>query len=632
MAVYRVVFMPLERSVSVEAGTTLLEAATKANIAIDSVCGGDGICGRCKMVVRSGRVGGQATALLTHEETRQGVVLACQSTVESDLVVEIPEQTRAKEKVVVDEDAQRFRAVQPGVARREFEKSPLVDKVLLRMDPPTLDDNTADCQRIQRWVEKLTGISSMQAGLKVIRRMPAILRQGNFTVTATIGRRQGVAEIMDIEPGDTSANNVVAVVDLGTSTVEVHLLDVPSARTIGAQACFNSQAAYGREVTARMMAAEKRGPERLQELLVDDINRLIATLASQHGVNLRDITAVVCAGNTAMMHFLLALPTENIRRNPYVAVTVEPPPFRAAEVGIKINPRGLLFAVPAIGGWVGGDLTAGILATGLYEMDGIGMLMDIGTNGEIILGNKDWLMACSASVGPALEGAGVRCGMMAHHGAIERAYLDDGEIRYEVIGGGRPEGICGSGVIDLLAVLLAKGIIDRSGRFIEGSHPAVRFEHGLGRYVLASAEQSATGRELCLYQEDIDSVITAKAAVFAAAKIMLEKLGLTFADIDRLMIAGGFGSYIDLRNAVAIGLLPDIDPEKTVYVGNTSIWGAKLAALSNEARELLRRIVERTTYYDLMGTDDYVDQFKQAMFLPHTNIELFPSLLHREKT
>jgi uncharacterized 2Fe-2S/4Fe-4S cluster protein (DUF4445 family) len=405
MAPYTVVFTPFDKTVSVEAGTTLLEAAGKADISIDSVCGGDGICGRCKMIVRQGRVGGIVTSLLTREEIRQGVVLACQTTVESDLLVEIHEETRAKGKIVVDEDAQRFRAVRPWIKAREFKKSPIVSKVLLEMARPSLENNLADCQRIETLAQKLTGISSMQAGLKVIRRMPEILRRNDFTITAVIGWRRGIAELMDIEGGDTSSSNVLAAVDVGTATIVVHLVDAVTTKTIGAQACFNSQAPYGREVTGRMIAAEKHGFEHLQRLLAEDINRLIAAIAAENNVSLKDITAVVCAGNTAMMHFLLGLPTAQIRRGPYVAVSVEPPPFRAAEVGIKINPRGLLFAIPGISGWVGGDVAAGILATGLHEMDGIGMMMDVGTNGEIIVGNKDWLVAYSASAGPALEGA-----------------------------------------------------------------------------------------------------------------------------------------------------------------------------------------------------------------------------------
>ncbi|KPK48120.1 MAG: hypothetical protein AMK72_07475 [Planctomycetes bacterium SM23_25] len=627
MAEYRVTFAPFQKSVVVPAGTTLLEAAGQARITIDSVCGGDGICGRCKVIVKDGRVGGAPTALLTREEIRQGVVLACQTTVESDLLVEIPEETRAKEKLVVDRDAERFRAIRPGIKKRDFVSSPIVTKAAIKLHPPTLENNLSDCQRLQDGIRRATGIQSMQAGLKVIRRMPGILRDHDFTVTVVVGRRRGVAEIMDIEAGDTSARNILAVADVGTSTVVLHLVDPADMATVGAQACFNSQATYGREVTARMIAAEKRGAEPLQQLLVEDINGLISALAAEKGVALKDITAVVCAGNTAMMHFLLGLPTENIRRSPFSAVTVNPPPFRAAEVGIKINPRGLLFVVPGVSSWVGGDLAAGILATGLHELEGIGMLIDIGTNGEIILGNRDWLIACSASAGPALEGAGVECGMMVQAGAIEKVRLQDGEIEYEVIGGGPPAGICGSGVIDALAAFLAAGAIDRSGQFVADSHPRVRFEQGRGKFVLADRNESLNGREVSICQDDIDNVITAKAAIFAAAKILLDRLDLKPSDIDRLFVAGGFGNYIDLANAVAIGLVPDLPLSRVRYVGNTSIWGAKLAALSGEARGMLREIVGRTTYYDLLGTEDYVEQFQQARFLPHTNIELFSSVV-----
>ena len=622
---HRVSFTPIEHTVSVAAGTTLLEAAGKARITIDSACGGDGICGRCKMIVKQGKVGGDVSTVLTRDEIRRGVVLACQTTVQSDLTVEIPEATRAKEKVVIDKDAQRFRSAQPKIAERAFEKSPLVSKVFVQMAPPTLENNVADCQRLQRLVQKRTGVESLQTGLKIIRRMPGIFRENNFAVTVTVGRRRGVGEIMDIKGGDSSAKNYLAVVDTGTSTVVAHLVDVTEAKTLDAQACFNSQATYGREVTTRMIAAEKRGPEVLQRLLVEDINGLIASLAAKNNVSLKDITAVVCAGNTAMTHFLLGLPTAHIRRDPYIAVSVEPPPFRAAEVGIKINPRGLLYAVPGIGGWVGGDLTAGILVTGLYERDSLGMLIDVGTNGEIIIGNKDWLMACSASAGPALEGAGLECGMMAQEGAIEKVTLTHGDIAYEVIGGTAADGICGSGVIDLIAVLLRKGVIDRSGAFVPDSDPRLIVDNDQTRFVLVRSKDTLKGREVSLFQDDITNIVTAKAAIFAAAKIMLERLDLTFADIKQLFIAGGFGNFIDIENAVEIGLLPDLPRPNIVYVGNTSIWGAKLAGLASDARELLRNISHRTTCYDLMGTSDYVDQFKQAMFLPHTNIELFPS-------
>jgi len=441
-----------------------------------------------------------------------------------------------------------------------------------------------------------------------------------------------VAEIMDIEPGNTSEKNYIVVVDVGTSTVVAHLVDAVRSATVDAQACFNSQSVYGREVTARMIVAEKRGAEPLQQALVADINQLVSTLASRNGVRARDITAAVCSGNTTMMHFLLGLPTGNIRRAPFIAVSTDSPPFRAAEVGIKINPRGLLFTIPGIGSWVGGDLTAGILATGLHQREEVTMLIDVGTNGEIIIGNRDWLTACSASTGPALEGAGVKCGMIAEKGAVEQVYVEDGQIRCKVVGNVPPSGICGSGIIDLLAVLVDRGIVDRAGTFVEGRDPALRFRDGLGEFVLARAAHDrgadgGDGREVYVTQEDVRNIVTAKAAVFAAVKIMLDRLSLAVSDVKRIFLAGGFGSYINRRNAIRIGLLPDIPVSSIQYVGNTSIWGASLAALSAEAYDALGDIRRKTTYYDLMGSPDYVEQFRRAMFLPHTDIELFPSVV-----
>ena len=620
-----VTFSPLRRKVSVEPGTSLLEAAARADIVLGNVCGGDGICGRCKMVVKDGKVRDGASMLLTREEIQSGVVLACQTFVEGDVSVDIPEETLASERVVVDEDAQRFRALHPGITRKPYARSPLVERVFLELPPPTLESNLADAERVQEQITRLTGITSMQMGLRLIHRLPVLLRESNFAVTATVGRRGDIAEVMDVSGGDLSERNYLAVVDVGTTTVVVHLVNAVETATVDAQACFNSQSVYGREVTTRIIAAEKKGAATLQERIVEDINRLISTVASRNNVSPKDITAAVCAGNTTMLHLLLGLPARNIRRKPYIAASVAPPPFRAAELGIRINPRGLLYCVPGISSWVGGDLTAGILATGLHEREEVAMLVDIGTNGEIIVGNKDWLMACSASTGPALEGGSVSCGMIAEKGAIEKVYLEDDRLQYKVIGNVPAKGFCGSGIIDLIAVLVECGVIDRAGQFVEDRHAAVEFKHGRGRFFIARKARGAA-KDVFLTQDDIENVITAKAAIFAAMKIMLDRLSLKFSELSHVFLAGGFGSYIDRRNAIKIGLLPDLPLSRIQYVGNTSIWGAKLAALSTEAFRELHAIRKKTTYYDLLGSDDYVDQFRQAMFLPHTSIELFPSL------
>jgi len=625
MSKYHVTFIPQNRTVQVEADTSLLDAALKAEITINNLCGGDGICGRCKMIIRKGRVSSKVSAKLTREEIQQGFVIACQTPVDDNLVVEIPEEVWAKEKKIAAQEVARFRDyVETFEYEKELIPSPLVAKMYLEIDKPSLANNTADQQRVDDAIKKKLPHVSMQMGLKIIKNLPNILRENDYKITATIGLRRDIAEVMNLEGGDTTDKNFMAVVDMGTSTIVVHLVDATTMRTVDARACFNSQGVYGQEVTRRMIAAENKGVEELQKLLVNDINQLIAELADTNNLKLKDITAVICAGNTAMGHFLLGLCTKNIRRFPYVPITVSPPPLRAAEVGLKINPRGLLYSLPGISGWVGSDITAGILVTRIHEKEELSLLIDIGTNGEIVIGNRDWLVATSASAGPALEGASITCGMRAEGGAIEKVYADNGNIKYNTIDDMPPKGICGSGVIDTIAVLLREGIINRSGNFIDGISMRVGMVEGRKSFVLLDGNEMNNGRRpIYITESDIENVITAKAAIFAAMKILLRRLELSFEDIQHFYIAGAFGSYLNVNNAVTIGLIPDIDRKKVEFAGNTSIKGAKIVAFYKEALNRIEKIRENTTYYDLMGANDYVEEFRKAMFLPHTDIEIF---------
>jgi uncharacterized 2Fe-2S/4Fe-4S cluster protein (DUF4445 family) len=624
MAECRITFHPQNRSVSVKKGTSLLEAVAQAHININNLCGGDGICGRCRMIIRDGEITGKVSAKLTRKEIRQGYVLACMSQVETDLIVEIPKETWARERARADEDASRFQDFDQKVPLLgDLSPSPLVAKIYLALEPPTLADNRADHQRISDAVRKKLKYRSLQMGLKVIKSLPEVLRDHDYKITATVGLRRDIAEIMDIEGGNTQDHSYMAVVDIGTTTLVAHLIDSNHTKTIDAEACFNSQGIFGREVTGRMISAEKMGTDALQKLLIDDINRLITRLAEANRIKLKDITAVICSGNTTMEHFLVGLPTENIRRNPYVPVSVDLPPLRAAEVGIQINPRGLLYSLPGISGWVGSDITAGILATGIAEGDELSLLVDIGTNGEIVMGNGEWLVACSASAGPALEGAGIDCGMRAERGAVEKVYVEDGILGFKTIGELLPNGICGSGIIDLVSVLLEMRLLDRSGRLTDSGDPRVVSVNGVKRFVLADGQDTESGNAIYITESDIENVITAKAAIFAATKILADRLDIDFSQICHLYIAGAFGNHLGIENAIRIGLIPDVPRERISFVGNTSIKGAKIVALYKEAYYKVRRIVERTTYYDLMGEEDYIEQFRKALFLPHTDIELF---------
>jgi uncharacterized 2Fe-2S/4Fe-4S cluster protein (DUF4445 family) len=622
----RVTFQPTGAVVEAKRGETLLALARNAGIAIASICGGDGICGRCRLIVERGEVRAPPTALLTREEIQAGYVLACQAEPVGDVEVRVPPEALAA--APLDQAAARFRALHPVVEEGpSFRHHPLVQKVYLELPPPTLQDNLADQERLFRELRRQLSAPILQMGLKVLQPLPRLLRRSGWKVTLTVGQRGGTTEVIQIEPGDRSAHNYGIAVDVGTSTVVAHLVDLVTSQTVDGEACYNSQAAFGAEVTRRILYAEREGPEALRQAIVEDINGLVAALVSRNGVELRDVTAVFCAGNTAMIHFLLGLDPSHVRKSPYVPAASEPSPVRAAEVGIKINPRGLLYTMPGIGGWVGGDITAGILATGLHRAKELTMLIDIGTNGEIVLGNKDWMIACSTSAGPAFEGSGVSCGMKAGPGAIERVEISsDGRVRVRTIGNGKPKGVCGSGLVDAAAELCRVGWVDRAGQLLPGASPHVREQNGLAEFVLVPAAHTATGKDIVITQRDIENLLRAKAAIYAGARILAASMGLSLADVERIFVAGGFGNYLDLKKAVHLGLIPDLPLDRIRFVGNTSLLGAKLALLSTEALAEAREIARRVTYFDLIAHPHYYEEFLAAKFIPHTDVGQFPSV------
>ena len=629
----KVTFLPQGETVEVEKGLTLLEASRKAGVYVNSICGGDGICGKCRLIVRKGEVRTKPTTLLSREDIKKGYVLACQTELVADVEVEVPAESRVEGKILIDKDAQRFRALYAPLKKKIFFKyDPLVQKLYLKLSPPSLQDNISDHLRLYRYIRRHRDVPIMQTGLKIIRALPRILREANWKVTATLGIRGRTTEVIQVEEGDTTDRNFAIAVDIGTSTVVAHLVNLNTSETMDAEATYNSQMVYGEEVTRRIIYAEHKGTDRLREVIVEDINNLISTLISRNNIRLYDIMAIICAGNTAMIHFLLGLDPFKLRKEPYIPVCTSPPPVRAAEVGVRINPRGLLYTLPSIASWVGADITAGILATGVYQMDKLCMLIDVGTNGEIVIGNKDWMVCCSASAGPAFEGSGVRDGMRAGEGAIERVEItEEGKIRYTTIGDTKPRGICGSGLIDIMAELFKAGFIDRSGRLQPGVNGRVRNRGGELEFLLVPASQTDRGDDIVITQPDIENLLRAKAAIFAGVNILTGSLNIEFSDIDRIYLAGGFGNYLDKENAIVLGLIPDIEREKIQFVGNTSILGAKMALLSKDALDVTYQIAKKITYYDLITHPGYMDEFMSAKFLPHTDMRKFPSVQKKLK-
>ena len=630
----KVTFWPEGEHVRVPLETTILEAAKTAGVDLASSCGGDGLCGKCRVIVRQGNVTARPTSLLSREEIRQGYVIACQTKVVGDVEVDIPPESRAEAaQILIDVDAQRFRALHPVAGEIEVRPAPLTRKLYLDLPRPSLDDSLSDQSRLFREIRRQRPAPIMQLGLKVLRSLPELLREADWKVTVTLGWRGGTLEVLQVEPGVAAGRNLGVAVDVGTSTVVAHLIDLDTTERVDGEAVYNSQRVWGDEVTRRIIhASEPGGLDELQKAVVRDINGLIGAMVQRNNVALSNITAVLCAGNTTMTHLLLGLDPSAICKTPYIPASASTPPIRAVEVGIQVNPRGLLYTVPSIGGWVGGDVTAGIYAVGLRRSEKVQMLIDIGTNGEIAVGNSEWTIACSASAGPAFEGSGVKHGMKATHGAIERVEISpEGAVHYRTVGNGSPRGICGSGLIDLVAGLYKAGFIDRSGHLLTGATERIRERDGMLEFILVHASRSDTGKDIVVTQADLANMLSAKAAIYAGTEVLTRAIGLDFEEVERIYIAGGFGNYLDREKAVAIGLIPDLPVEKIRFVGNTSILGADLGLLSEGAWQELHAIAEAVTYYDLVNYPNYYDEFLAARFIPHTDLSRFESVNHPQE-
>ncbi|MCM8795583.1 MAG: ASKHA domain-containing protein [Candidatus Omnitrophica bacterium] len=640
MEKFKVTFYPDDKTVEIEKGKTILSAAISAGVYINSSCGGDGVCGRCKVILREGQVLTQPTGRISLEERKRGVYLACQTTVQSDLEVEIPAESRlGMEGLTAEElelrlkglysEAEEIEPTSSVLAEELFVHSPLASKLYLELPPPTLEDRISDLERLYRQIRHIQDIAIMQTGLVNIRRLGELLRSSNWKVTVTLGKRNGTTEIVLIEPGDTSKKNFGMCFDIGTTTICGQLVDLNSKKVLGTKATYNKQASFGSDVITRIIfAQEADGLEKLHHAVIDSMNQMIQELIQEHNIDLNDVNCILCAGNTTMVHLLLRVDPTYIRRQPYVPTANFVPTIRAAEVGIKINPRGLLSCVPGVSSYVGGDVVAGVLFCGLDKQEDLSILIDIGTNGEIVLGNKEFLISASASAGPAFEGSGVSCGMRASKGAIQKVGISplDFKVSYNTIGQVRPRGICGSGYIDLIASMLGVGIIDKSGRIKLEKHKRIREGEGGKEFIVAFKEESDVSSDIVITEADIENLKRAKAAIYSAASTLLKHMNLDFSQIKKFFIAGGFGSYLEIKNAITIGLLPDLENFRFIFVGNSSLAGARSILLSYEAMKKANEIAKRITYFELSVEPTYMDEYMGALFFPHTDLSKFPSV------
>ncbi|MFX0108337.1 MAG: ASKHA domain-containing protein, partial [Candidatus Hodarchaeota archaeon] len=520
-------FQPDGKETSVEEGESVYDAAHAADVYIESVCGGIGECGKCKVKVEKGKVSGGTSTLLTEDDERRGLILACLASIESDLEIFVPEESRASmHQILTRSEALSLHAIDSPVKKY---------RVLLKK--PDLSDNIGDYTRLGRSL-KDAGCQDAGISLDLLRTLGTWLRECNWDVTATVAESNCGHEVIALDCGDTANRCYGIAVDVGTTTIVVELVDLVKGGVIDSEASQNKQVACGEDVLARILYTEEKGGlEKLRSLAVTTINNLIGELAKRNKLNQSDIYGVAVAGNTVMTHLLYGLNPKSIRASPYIPWVNYLPQYRAKELGINTNPDAVVYASPCRSSYVGGDITADILASSLHKSKLLSMLIDVGTNGEVVLGNKDWMVAASCSAGPAFEGGEVACGMRAATGAIERISLNDKlEVSFSTIGNTKPRGVCGSGLIDLLAELFAHNILDKSGKFHANSYPRIREGRDGKEFVVAWADETSVNQDIAINQVDIGNIIRTKAAAYAAGRVLLNKTGYTFNDVKQLFI------------------------------------------------------------------------------------------------
>ena len=617
------------------AGDNLLELARRGNVAIDAPCSGNGSCGKCRVKLVEGQLDSLKSRHISDEEWEIGWRLSCNSKVLSDCTVFVPDiasayQSRMKtadlsspKEIAIFEDCQNH-LKESGIHFVNNFRSAVVT-----MAEPTLDDTMPDNERFAWAVQEALGVGSVHIPYTVMVKLAHTLREHGFSVCVK-GQLDGdTFRCMEVcGPEDTAI--VGCAIDIGTTTVTMVLTDLENGKLLAKGSSGNGQIRYGADVINRIIEQGRSGgKKKLQDAIIKEtLTPIIANLCKSSGISARSILRLSVGSNTTMNHLLLGVDAEPVRMEPYIPSFFAWEGLLAGDLKLPANPLAPVLIAPNIGSYVGGDITAGTLASGIWDKDEMSLFIDLGTNGELVFGNRDFLMSCACSAGPAFEGGDISCGMRATDGAVEACTIDKDtmEPTLEIIGeeGQKVVGICGSGIIDMISELFRTGIINARGLFAREGDRVRRDAHGMGRYIVAFPEESETGREVSLNEVDIDNFIRAKGAIFSAIDTLLQSVDMTPDCIDKVYVAGGIGSGINMKNAVNIGMFPDVELEKFHYIGNSSLTGAYAMVVSDEANAKCAEVAANMTYLELSTYPGYMDSFVAACFLPHTDRSLFP--------
>ena len=619
-------------------GSTILEAAKAANVAIDAPCNGNGSCGKCRVKLVSGDVTGMQTGHISDEDYAAGWRLGCATKPAGDITVLVPDiasayQSRMKTADLSSgEEIAIFNQLQEDVQAAGVDFTNDFVQALVELDEPTLDDTMPDTERLSRFAQAaFDGCTEVKLTYHTVKKLAKTLRDANFKLLVSGTLTDGVLTVMDVSE-QPDAPLYGCAIDIGTTTVTGVLMDLPTGTLTAKASAGNGQIRYGADVINRIVEQGKAGgKKKLQDAIVKEtLLPLIATLLKQAGVTASRIVRVSIGANTTMNHLLVGVDAQSVRTEPYIPAFFHWNGLRGGDLSLPVHPNARVLIAPNIGSYVGGDITAGTFAGMLWNKEELSIFIDLGTNGEIVFGNRDFLMSCACSAGPAFEGGDISCGMRATDGAIESCVIDEATLEptLGLIGeaGQKPVGLCGSGIIDTIAELFRTGAINAKGIFVRESPRIAHDRHGTGRYILATAEASATGREVAINEVDILNFIRAKGAIYSAIDTLLQSMDMDESVIEGFYVAGGIGSGINMKNAVRIGMFPNVPLELFHYIGNSSLSGAYAMALSEEAAQKVDEVARNMTYVELSTHPGYMDNFVAACFLPHTDAARFQGL------
>ena len=640
MSEHKVLFLPHNKEITVLDGERLIRAAMEAGVHINASCGGEGICGKCRVILEEGNIEEGITEKLSETDIEKGYRLACKSIIRGDIKVRIPVESEVDARVLNMQSTARRTALieQPDfeALKKEGLFVPPVEKKYLELPEPSIQDNLPDTTRLIGFLKLNHDEHHLAVSLPVIRKLPDVLREDGFKVTATLSRpvrKDRKSHIIHVEPGNTTNRSFAIAVDIGTTTVYGELIDLNNGNVIAQAGDFNGQISYGEDVITRIVYAEKPGGlETLHEVIIRSINKIIGKIIKQAKIEPNEVSTITLAGNTTMSQLFLKVNPRYIRRGPYVPAATIYPPINAASLGLDLGDHVEALVYPQISSYVGGDIVAGVMGSGIYRSEEITLFMDIGTNAEIVVGNKDWLACAACSAGPAFEGGGILFGMRAAKGAIEDFSVNP--ITLEpmniTIGNTRPKGICGSGLIIMVATMFEMGILDNQGKFNRDlKTERIRETDGVWEYVVAWEKDTQIDRDIVMTEIDIENLIRAKGAIYSGYQTLLDEVGMDVQMLEHIILAGGFGSYVDLEKAMTIGLLPEMDPGRITFIGNSSLMGARMSALSNHIRMDVGEVTKKMTNFELSETASYMDHYVAALFLPHTDMNKFPKLKSR---